>query len=132
MVRENTDYEDCFDYHQHNLYRYYHHDDNIRNLSFLHVLPKLLWRICSKRELWSQRNRRCYVLTARNNRRIVTIRDVTRTAVAMEQFSKHVSAERNSRNNRTDVFCVVRAATIAMQRKGNTPPQHSRDCFLCR
>jgi hypothetical protein len=40
----------------------------------------------------------------RNNTEILTIRNVTRTAVAMEQLSKHVSAETNSRNNRTAVF----------------------------
>jgi hypothetical protein len=43
---------------------------------------------------------------ARNNRGIVTIRDVTGTAVAMEQVSKHVSAEKNTRNNRGAVFSV--------------------------
>jgi hypothetical protein len=45
-------------------------------------------------------------MLARNSRGIVTIRDVTRTAVAMEQLSKHVSAEKNSRNNRRAVFSV--------------------------
>jgi hypothetical protein len=39
-------------------------------------------------------------MLARNNRRIVTIRYVTRTAVAMEQLSKYVSAGTNMRNNR--------------------------------
>jgi hypothetical protein len=43
-------------------------------------------------------------MPARNSRGIVTIRNVTRTAVAMEQLSKHVSAETNSRNNRRTVF----------------------------
>jgi hypothetical protein len=38
--------------------------------------------------------------------RIVTTRDVTRTAVAMERLGKHVSAETNSRNNRRAVFSV--------------------------
>jgi hypothetical protein len=42
----------------------------------------------------------------RNNRGIVTIRKVTRTAVAMERLSKYVSVETNSRNNRRDVFSV--------------------------
>jgi hypothetical protein len=53
----------------------------------------ILWRICSKQELWSQRNSRCLVKSAHNNRGIVTIRDVTRTAVAMERLDRHVSAE---------------------------------------
>jgi hypothetical protein len=66
----------------------------------------ILRRICFKKELWSQRNSRCYVLPAPNNRGIVTIRDMTRAAVAMEQLSKHVSAEKNSRNSRIAVFCV--------------------------
>jgi hypothetical protein len=43
-------------------------------------------------------------MPSRNNRGIVTIRDVTRTAVAMERLGKHVSAETNSRNNRRAVF----------------------------
>jgi hypothetical protein len=34
------------------------------------------------------------------------IRDVTSTAVAMEQLSKQVSAETNTRNNRGAVFSV--------------------------
>jgi hypothetical protein len=45
----------------------------------------------------------------RNNRGIVTIQDVTRTAVAMEQLSEHVSTYMNTRNSRTAVFCAVRA-----------------------
>jgi hypothetical protein len=47
-------------------------------------------------------------MPASNNRGIVTIRNVTRTAVAMERLGKHVSAEPNSRNN-GDVFWAVRA-----------------------
>jgi hypothetical protein len=45
-------------------------------------------------------------MPARNNRGIVTIRDVTRTAVAMEQLSKQVSEEMNTRNNRGAVFSM--------------------------
>jgi hypothetical protein len=45
-------------------------------------------------------------MPARNNRGIVTMRDVTRTAVAMEQLSKQVSEEMNTRNNRRAVFSV--------------------------
>jgi hypothetical protein len=44
-------------------------------------------------------------MLACNSRGIVTIRDVTRTAVAVERLSKHVSAE-NSRNNRRVVLSV--------------------------
>jgi hypothetical protein len=40
----------------------------------------------------------------RNNRAVVTKRDVTHTAVAMEQLSKYVSAKTNTRNNRRAVF----------------------------
>jgi hypothetical protein len=36
----------------------------------------------------------------------VTIRSVTRTAVAVEWLGNHVSAETNSRNNRGAVFSV--------------------------
>jgi hypothetical protein len=45
-------------------------------------------------------------MPARNNRGIVTIRDVTRTDVAMEQLSKQVSAETNKCNNSGAVFSV--------------------------
>jgi hypothetical protein len=45
----------------------------------------------------------------KNNRGIVTKLDMTRTAVAIEQLSKHVSAEANTRNKRRVVFCAVRA-----------------------
>jgi hypothetical protein len=45
-------------------------------------------------------------MPAHNNRGIVTIRDVTRTAVAVERLGKHVSAETNSRNKRRAVFSV--------------------------
>jgi hypothetical protein len=47
-------------------------------------------------------------MPARNNTRrgIVTIRNVTRTAVAMKQLSKQVSAETNTRNSRGAVFSV--------------------------
>jgi hypothetical protein len=51
-------------------------------------------------------NSRCWVTPARNNRGIVTIRDVSRTTVTMEQLIKHVSAERNSHSNRRAVFSV--------------------------
>jgi hypothetical protein len=55
----------------------------------------IVWRICSKQELWSQRNSRCQVMPARNSRGGVKIRGVTRTAVAMEQLGKHISAKTN-------------------------------------
>jgi predicted ATPase len=45
-------------------------------------------------------------MPARNNTGIVTIRDVTRTVVAMEHLCNHVSVERNTHNNRRDVFSV--------------------------
>jgi hypothetical protein len=45
-------------------------------------------------------------LPASNNRGIFKKQDVTRTAVAMEQLSKHVSAGTNTSNNRRSVFSV--------------------------
>jgi hypothetical protein len=45
-------------------------------------------------------------MLARNNRGIVTIRVVTRTATLIEQLRKLVSAGRNSRNNSRAVFSV--------------------------
>jgi hypothetical protein len=54
-------------------------------------------------------------MLARNNRGIVTMRDVTRTAVAMEQLSKHFSTDTNSLNNKKAVVYVVAATTIVMQ-----------------
>jgi hypothetical protein len=47
-------------------------------------------------------------MPARNNRWVVTLRCVTRKAVAMEQLSKHLPAEKNSRNN-SDIVYAVRA-----------------------
>jgi hypothetical protein len=45
-------------------------------------------------------------MPSRNNRGIVTKQGVTRTAVAMEQLSKHVSAEKTTRNNGRVLFSV--------------------------
>jgi hypothetical protein len=84
----------------------------------------ILWRICSKQELWSQRNSRCYVMPARDNTGNVTIRVVTRTAVAMKQMSKHFSAETNSRNNRRAVFCAVR--TEGLKKDKEVPSYNER------
>jgi hypothetical protein len=46
-------------------------------------------------------------MPTRNNKGIIAIRDVTRTAIAVEQLSKHVSAETNTRNNRGAFFSVL-------------------------
>jgi predicted transglutaminase-like protease len=56
MVKGNTDYEDCLNYYHRHYYRHY---DNFIKLVIFHILPKLLLRICSKQELWSQRNGWC-------------------------------------------------------------------------
>jgi hypothetical protein len=53
----------------------------------------MLWRICSKQQLWSQRNSRSWAMTARNNRYVVTIGDVTRTAIFVERLFKHVHGD---------------------------------------
>jgi hypothetical protein len=45
-------------------------------------------------------------MPARNNKGGVTIRDVTHTAVSMEQLRQYVSAEANTRNNGGAVFSV--------------------------
>jgi hypothetical protein len=50
-------------------------------------------------------------MTARKNRGTVTIRDMTHTDFSMEQLSKHVSAETNTRNNRGAVFSVQRSVS---------------------
>jgi hypothetical protein len=54
---------------------------------------------------------------ARNNRGTVLIRDVTRTAVAMEQLSKHISVEKNSRNNRRSVFSAWSVPRVYTRKK---------------
>jgi hypothetical protein len=46
-------------------------------------------------------------MTARNNKGGVTIRDVTRTAVAMKQMSKLVSAEMNTCNDKGAVISML-------------------------
>jgi hypothetical protein len=58
-------------------------------------------------------------MPARNNRGIVKIRDVTHTAVAMEQLSKNVSAETNSRNN-------IRAVSYAVRTSGYKKDKEDR------
>jgi hypothetical protein len=62
--------------------------------------------LLKERTVKTERNSRCYVMPVRNNGLIITIRDVTRTAVAVEQLSKHVSAEANIRNNKRTMFPV--------------------------
>jgi hypothetical protein len=65
-------------------------------------------------------------MPAHHNRGIVTIRDVTRTAVAMEQLSKH------ARNSRSAVFCIWSAPRpLLCNGEVNTLPQLHRGCFLC-
>jgi hypothetical protein len=46
---------------------------------------------------------------SRNSKGIVIMGDVTRTAIAMEQLSKHVSKETNYCNNKRAVFSVQSA-----------------------
>jgi hypothetical protein len=45
-------------------------------------------------------------MPARNYRGIDTLKNVTRTAVAMERLGKHISAETISRNNRRALFSL--------------------------
>jgi hypothetical protein len=45
-------------------------------------------------------------MSACNNRGILTIGDVTRTAVDLERLGKHVSAQTNSRNDGRAVFSL--------------------------
>jgi hypothetical protein len=45
-------------------------------------------------------------MPALNNRGIITIRDVTRTAVALERLGKHAFAKTNSRNKRRAMFSL--------------------------
>jgi hypothetical protein len=54
-------------------------------------------------------------MATRNNRGIVTKRDLTRAAVAVEQLSKHIFAETNTRNNRRAVF-YVRSAQMGYKK----------------
>jgi hypothetical protein len=83
-------------------------------------------------ELWSQTNSCSRVMLARNNRGIVTIRDVTRTAATMEQLSKHISAETNSRNNRRAVFYVRSMPRGYKKAKGDRLRQLSFETPACQ
>jgi hypothetical protein len=56
-------------------------------------------------------------MPACNNTGIVTIRNTTRTAFAMERSGKHVSAQTNSMNNRTAVFSVRSVREIIKRTK---------------
>jgi hypothetical protein len=70
-------------------------------------------------------------MPAINDRGIFSMRDMTRTAFTMEQLSKHFPPEMNARNNISGVFYVVRAATVAMQRRGkHVSSIIERPCFL--
>jgi hypothetical protein len=71
-------------------------------------------------------------MPASNNRGIVTKRDVTRTAVAMEQLSKRVSAEIISRNNRKTVFSVRYVQRGYKKDKGDRLRQLSFEKPACR
>jgi hypothetical protein len=51
-------------------------------------------------------------MPARNNRRDVTIRNVTRIAVSRQRLGKHSPAEANERNNRRAVFSVGAASSL--------------------
>jgi hypothetical protein len=46
-------------------------------------------------------------MLARNNRGIVTIRDVTRIAIAMEPLNKHVCAETYTQNKTIEDSCFL-------------------------
>jgi hypothetical protein len=71
-------------------------------------------------------------MPAHKNTGIVTIRDVTRTAVAMERSVKHVSAKTNSSNNRRDVF-YLRSVPIGYKKdKKYRLSQSSFETPACR
>jgi hypothetical protein len=71
-------------------------------------------------------------MSAHNNRKVVTIRDVTRTAVAMEQFSEHVSAETNTRRSRRAVFSVLSVPRDCKKDKEDRLSQMSFETPSCQ
>jgi hypothetical protein len=62
---------------------------------------------------------------------MVTIRDVTRTAVAMEQLSKHVFAATNSRNKRRAVFLMWSAPQPLLRNGVQTRLLNNRKAVFC-
>jgi hypothetical protein len=70
-------------------------------------------------------------MPACNKRRIVTKRDVMRTAIAMEQLSKHVSMETNIRNNRRAVFSVQSVLRGYKKDKEDRSNQSSSETPAC-
>jgi hypothetical protein len=71
-------------------------------------------------------------MPTRNNRGIDTIRDVTRTDVAMERLAKHVSAETNSRNKRLAVFSVLSVTRVCKKDKGDRLSQLTFETQACQ
>jgi hypothetical protein len=69
-------------------------------------------------------------MPASNNGGTVTIRDVVRTAVAMEQLSKHISAEMNLCNKRRAMFSVLCVPSGHKKDKEERLGQLSRDASL--
>jgi hypothetical protein len=70
-------------------------------------------------------------MPTRNNKGIVTIRDVTGIAVAMKRMDKHVSVETNSRNNRRYVFSV-RSVPSGYKKDEDRLSQLSFDTSTCQ
>jgi hypothetical protein len=70
-----------------------------------HFLKKILYPICSKQELWSQKNS-ILLGNASTQQWNCDEKGCTRTAVVMEQLSKHVSAGANTRNTRRAMFSM--------------------------
>jgi hypothetical protein len=58
------------------------------------------------------------------------VRDVTRTAVAVERFGKHVFTEKNSRNNRRTVFYAVRVEGLKKGQRRSFKSVEFRDASL--
>jgi hypothetical protein len=61
----------------------------------------------------------------------VTIRDVTRTAVAMKRLSKYVSSEMNSHNNKISVLFVRSVPRFYRKDKEDRLSQLSFETLAC-
>jgi hypothetical protein len=70
-------------------------------------------------------------MLACKNRGNVTIRDMTHTAVTVEQLNKHVSAELNS-HNRRPLFSVVSLLRGCKKDKGDCSSQLSFEMPACQ
>jgi hypothetical protein len=84
-----------------------------------------VWRICSKQELWSQKNSRCWLTALKQYSFLGNGRETNNgtTSIARQQI---LNMQQLNSNRRT-VFCAVRAKMLktTMEKLLNTEYEHN-------